>query len=444
MTPLDASIEEVVSAVCSGAVHPRDLVEECLERISEHESLEAWTNVDADGARRQSDDLHVRIRRARERGDPRSTIGPLAGVPMGIKDIFDVRGLPTGGGVAHKDSPRHTRVAPRDSSVVARLRAADAIILGKTVTTELACFDPAATVNPWNDQATPGGSSSGSAAALAVGMCWATIGSQTGGSISRPAAYCGVCGLKPRFQQLPMDGVIPVSRHLDHPGPLARSVADLRQVWLALQGTHSPPPNAATSTLDGMKLAVLESSSDFWRMDSGQDVFQAAIDKLGNLPTVQLDFDWERLRDHHQCIMAVDGAATHRSEFETNPERFSPNIAGMIKQGLATPAWRYADALVAQERFRAEFARAIAPWDAVLTPAATGPAPGRESTGDPRMNCLWSLSGLATVTLPCGWFGAVRPLPIALQLGSSRAETPLLLAAAGVERVVQFQRRQFA
>lgn len=461
MTPRDASICEAVRAVRSGETHPRLLVDACIDRIQQlDDHLQAWVIVDADRARWQADDLHERIQRARRRADVERAIGPLAGIPVGIKDIFDVEGWPTSGGVASPSSPRHRERARMDSAVVARLRAADAILLGKTVTTELACFDPAETRNPWDPQATPGGSSSGSAAALAADMCWATIGSQTGGSISRPAAYCGVCGLKPHYRRLPMDGVIPVSRHLDHPGPLAKNVADLEQVWWALRGSTRPPnapPIQGAPAIDAhsnarsthVRLAVLD--DPYWQMDVGQDVIELAQEKLGrankssgspkSLPRLRLPFDWSALREHHLCIMAVEAAATHREEFTANPERFSANVAGLIERGLQTAAWRYADTLSAQTEFRAAFRKAIAPWDAVLTPATTGPPPSRATTGDPRMNCLWSLSGMATVTVPCGWFSAEHPLPLALQLGTARDECDLLRTAAHVEQTVAHEQR---
>ena len=164
-----------------------------------------------------------------------NALGPLHGIPVGIKDIIDVAGWPTKCG-----SPlREGHVAERDAAVVTSLRKAGAIILGKTVTTEWAGFDPPPTRNPWNLDHTPGGSSSGSAAAVAAEMCLAALGTQTGGSIIRPAAFCGVAGLKPGFGEVAMDGIAPLTLHLDHVGPIARRVSDLYVVWQALAaGAH--------------------------------------------------------------------------------------------------------------------------------------------------------------------------------------------------------------
>src|SRR5262245_19352757 len=195
----------------------RQLVDRCLARIEEREDqLHAWVLVDAGGARAAADKLGEELARGVCRG-------PLHGIPIGVKDIIDVEGWPTRAG-----SPlREGHIARQDATVVARLRAAGAVLLGKTVTTEFACFDPPPTVNPWNHACTPGGSSSGSAAALATQMCLGALGSQTGGSITRPAAYCGVAGCKPTFGRVSRAGVVPISHHLDHVGPMGRRVSDL-------------------------------------------------------------------------------------------------------------------------------------------------------------------------------------------------------------------------
>ena len=210
MIPLLPSVAKSVEQIRSGELDPQELVEFHLQRIRRFEDrVHAWARVDADGARREAEKA---ARRARD-GRP---LGALHGIPLGIKDIIDVQAMPTRAG-----SPlREKHVAPRDAGLVARLRRAGAIFLGKTVTTEFACFDPPPTRNPWNLAHTPGGSSSGSAAAVAVGMCSAAVGTQTGGSIVRPASYCGVAGFKPTSGHVSLDGVVPVSPHLDHAGPL--------------------------------------------------------------------------------------------------------------------------------------------------------------------------------------------------------------------------------
>src|SRR3954447_12747772 len=225
MLPELPSIADAQILMRRGELRPIDLVEHCLGRIHQFEDqIHAWVMVDEEGARNEARRLGKML------DDGQEPVGPLHGIPIGIKDIIDVAGWPTLCG----SKLREGHVASRDAAVVAALRKAGAIILGKTVTTEWACFDPPPTRNPWNLDHTPGGSSSGSAAAVAMEMCLAALGTQTGGSIIRPASYCGVSGLKPGFGELPMDGIAPLTRHLDHVGPIARRVSDLYMVWQAL------------------------------------------------------------------------------------------------------------------------------------------------------------------------------------------------------------------
>ncbi|MCA9178261.1 MAG: amidase [Planctomycetales bacterium] len=426
------SIAEIVTNVQRGAMDPGAVVDACLKQIErlEHNaaddapSLQAWVEVYADEARESAAQLRERIARG-------GAAGPLAGVPIGVKDIFDVRGRPT-----RAASPlRENHCADCDAEVVARLRAADAIILGKTVTTQFACFDPPPTRNPWQQGRTPGGSSSGSAAAVATGMCLAALGSQTGGSITRPAAYCGVAGLKPAHGHLSLAGVVPVSFHLDHPGPMARTVADLAHVWFGLTGelsaTADSEPRIALLQGDGE-----HDSLDAWTPDGGAEAFYDCLPRLGKLPVVQLPVDWRHVREEHLTIMAVEAAAYHRDDYQRDPAQFGTCIATLIERGLGTPAHRYADALEFRLRYRQTLRRLLSPWDALLTPAATGPAPTAESTGDPRFNAPWSMAGLPTVGLPCDWF---EGLPIGVQLVSNRAETELLGTALWCERRLGFE-----
>lgn len=411
------SIDEIVSGVQGGQLDPRDVVRQSLDRIRQHDGgLRAWVEVYEAPAMETAERLVQR----RHAGDG---LGGLAGVPIGVKDIFDIDGRATRAASAL----RAEHVAQGNADVVTRLMAADAIVIGKTVTTELACFDPPPTANPWNPQRTPGGSSSGSAAALAAGMCAGALGSQTGGSISRPAAFCGVAGLKPSHAALPTSGVVPISYHLDHPGPMARTVNDLSALWHALSGempSGSWPP----------QLAVLD--NPYWQLDEGQSQYEQALVRLGQPVAIQLEADLPAMREHHYTIMAAEAAAVHRDDFQRQPEAFGEKVAGLIRDGLETPGWRLADALTAQRRFRAQVVRQLAPFDAVITPSAPGPAPARDSTGDPRMNSLWSLAGVPTIALPCGW---VDGLPVGLQLAAAYREGRLLTTAAWCERLLEFQ-----
>ncbi len=218
------TLTSLAARIRSGELSPVELVKYCLTQIDRLEDqLHAWVLVDRDGAR-------AAARRAAEELARGHDLGPLHGIPLGIKDIIDVAGWPTLAGSRVRDN----RPAGHDAPLVAQLRAAGAIFLGKTVTTEFACFDPPPTRNPWNIDRTPGGSSSGSAAAVAVGMCVAAIGSQTGGSITRPASFCGVAGLKPTFGCVSLEGIVPISPRLDHPGPICRSAGDLAVLLQAI------------------------------------------------------------------------------------------------------------------------------------------------------------------------------------------------------------------
>ncbi len=229
------SLLDAAAAVRRGETTPVDLLTKCIGQIERHEAnVHAWVAVDAAGATQAAQRLAEEFAQGHDRG-------PLHGIPLGIKDLVDVAGMPTRAGSTLSDP----RPAARDATVVERLRAAGAIILGKTVTTEFACFDPSPTCNPWNLAHTPGGSSSGSAAALAMGMCFGAIGSQTGGSITRPASYCGVAGCKPTFGRVSRAGVVPVSFHLDHVGPMAHTAADCAVLLAAIAGDDPRDPAVA-------------------------------------------------------------------------------------------------------------------------------------------------------------------------------------------------------
>src|SRR5882672_3388347 len=232
-------IREGAEAIRAGAASPVELVQACLDRIRALDGeLQGWAHVDADGALAVAREREAEARAGRLRG-------PLHGIAVGVKDIFDVAGMPTTGGAR---SFAHTRPA-MDAAAVARIRAAGAIVLGKTVTTEFAYRDPAPTRNPWNRGHTPGGSSAGSAAAVAARMAPLALGSQTVGSVLRPAAYCGVVGFKGTHGLVPVGGVIPLAWSLDHVGVLARSVTDAALAMTVLAGRSVEPLPVSTPRL---------------------------------------------------------------------------------------------------------------------------------------------------------------------------------------------------
>ncbi len=438
-----ANLATIAQQLRRGTLRPIDLVERCLARIKQHESqVHAWVMVDERGARQAALALGDEL----ESGQVR---GPLHGIPIGVKDIFDVADWPTKAG----SSLRAKHVAADDATVVARLRAGGAIFMGKTVTTEYACFDPSPTRNPWNLAHTPGGSSSGSAAAVALGMCLAAIGSQTGGSITRPASYCGVSGLKPTFGLLDLGGAAPVSYHLDHAGAIAKSVGDLAAM---LQVMTTPAEDEGVEPTS-QKIDYLAAGEGAWMPrlamiepfflercdDAVREAFQRAIDSLrqggAHVTSVTPPTSFADLLPLHRKIMAVEAAAYHRAAYASNRPAYGPQIAALIDEGLSTPAWDYATAIRHLEWYRAHAWDELPEVEALVTPATPTAAPARlDTTGDPQFNSPWSYAGLPTVSLPCGL--SREGLPFALQLiGQRFGEPALLSAAAWCERRLRFE-----
>ncbi len=442
---LSLTIVEASAAIRRGSLSPLELVADCLSRINAFEpDLSAWVSVDESAA------LSIAELRTRELSDGKS-LGPLHGIPIGIKDIIDVAGLPTRAGSDFTSA----EPAQADAAVVARLRAAGAIILGKTVTTEFACFDPPPTKNPWNDAHTPGGSSSGSAAALAAGMCLGAIGSQTGGSINRPASYCGVAGIKPTFGRVSRRGVLPVSFHLDHVGPMARTAADCGLILAAIAG--SDPHDPASSVRPGIELPDDRAS---WASErpprlgvirpfffEGADAETAELvdgalsllagqgAKLVELP---LPDYFGQVHAMHRRIMASEAAEFHRSTYAAPREGYGPRMRELLDEGTRVSLSEYQEALRHRIAFRNAVQRAMAEVDALALPAAPGPAPDTSTTGDARFNSPWSHAGVPAVSMPCGVTDL--GLPIALQLvGEAWSEDWLLPIATWCEKKLRFR-----
>ncbi len=373
--------------------------------------------------------------------------GPLHGVPIGVKDIVDVQGLPTRAG-----SPLTSAdPAAADATVVARLRSAGAIILGKTVTTEFACFDPSPTRNPWNLDHTPGGSSSGSAAALALGMCSGAIGTQTGGSITRPASYCGVAGCKPTFGRTSRTGVAPVSFHLDHVGAIAHTATDCGLMLSAMSGDDprdlacEPKPAFAFDAAAHVAPPRLGVIRPYFLDEADAETAELtreAIEKLAGqgatIVELPLPDGWDDVHAMHRRIYFAEAADVHQRTFGAPRAGYGPKMAELLTEGFAISSAEYQAALRHQSGFRHAMARLLANVDAVLTPATPGPAPASlATTGDPRFNAPWSHAGTPTVSIPFALTSA--NLPIALQLvGNAWSEPRLLSAAAWCEERLGF------
>jgi aspartyl-tRNA(Asn)/glutamyl-tRNA(Gln) amidotransferase subunit A len=425
----DLGVGDAAEAIRRGETTSAALVEACLARIaSTDDALQAWVTIDAEGA--------TAAARARDKDvRPGRPLGPLHGVPIGIKDIIDVAGLATTAGAA---AFAHTHPT-RDATLVARLRAAGAVIVGKTVATQFAYKDPAPTRNPWSADHTPGGSSSGSAAAVAARQVPAAIGTQTVGSILRPAAYCGVVGLKGEFGQVPLDRVVPVAWSFDHAGPLTRSVADAALI----EGVLLDAP-LIVATIDKPRLAVSHEL-----LDLADPVLRAHLkvvmtqlaDAGATLVEVALPPSFAGFVDAGRVILEAEAAAYHEAMFAEHVDDYAPGIAGLVTAGLA----RGATELIGAERARAVFRDSIVPllgaFDALLSPVAPGPAPRRsDGTGDFSLCAPWSFIGVPAISIPTGLDEAGLPLAVQLVAGPGGLAR-LLGAAAWSERVVSFVAR---
>ena len=414
--------------IAAGLTSPTECVRRCLAQIDAHEErLHCWVSVDRQGAMQVAKRLDDEVTQNRIRG-------PLHGIPVGIKDIIDVAGMPTLAG----STLRAGHAAKRDAPLVARLRAAGAIILGKTVTTEFACFDPAPTRNPWNILHTPGGSSSGSAAAVAAGMCLGAIGTQTGGSITRPASYCGIAGCKPTFDLVDVTGVVPISKHLDHAGPLARCVADLRMMLEVLADVVLPCGELRAGPRIGLVESYFLEQADA-EVTAAVRAAVATLREAGaTIESVQLPRSFAELHAMHKTIMAVDAAKYHKPWFPAQRDEYGPNIAALLDEGLSTSKDQYREALAHQQQFKQDLGELLRPFDALLTPATVTPAPASlETTGDPSFNSPWSHAGVPTVSFPCAL--SSQQLPIALQwVGAAGTDAHLLSVAEWCEEQIGF------
>jgi aspartyl-tRNA(Asn)/glutamyl-tRNA(Gln) amidotransferase subunit A len=421
------TIAKIHAAFRSGELTPRELVDLCHAAIDAREAdVQAWVLVDREGAIRLADEQSQWLL-SRGENDP---LPPLFGIPIAVKDIFDVATWPTKAG-----SPlREKHVASGDAESVARIREAGAILLGKTHTTEFASFDPSPTHNPWNLAHTPGGSSSGSAAGTACGMCVAALGSQTGGSIVRPASYCGVVGFKPLYGKTPLEGVVPLAPSMDHVGAMARNVGDVARVFGVLAGGQAggrAGEQAGGHEEQPIRFGVLRDFFCDQAEPENAAVFDAVMvhleNHLGTVATADLGVDMADVHRSHRVIMAFECAAYHREPFLRQRDQYGPRISELISEGLETSRETYVKALDHAQVFRALMLKVMQAFDVLAMPSTHGAAPLMESTGDPRWQNVWSFAGLPAITIPCGF--ATLNLPLGLQLVGSDDATVLTVAA---------------
>ncbi len=423
-------VRETAERVRASPAEALALLTDTVSAIEELDpELRAWVHLDRDGAAAGAQRLL---------GGGRRSSGTLAGVPVGVKDIIDVAAVPTRAGAA---SFAH-RTPARDAAVVGRLRRAGALIMGKTATTEFAYSDPAETRNPWNPGHTPGGSSSGSAAAVAAGMVPAALGTQTIGSVLRPAAYCGIVGFKPSFRAIGTDGVVPLAWSFDHVGVLARSVDDAEIVFSAVSSRGRRGRDVRDGDLPaGLRLGFLEDLTMSRAVPEAALAVSAVARKLEAAGAIIERSEMAHPAEWLECgrtIMASEAATFHQDAFAANQAEYGEQIALLVSTGLSTPAPAYIRALHARDALKAEARALFRNVDALILPTAPAPAPqGLGSTGDPALCAPASFSGLPSISLPTGLDRSGLPLAVQL-VGGPGGDRKLLAIAASVERILAF------
>ncbi|ANS30908.1 indoleacetamide hydrolase [Rhodococcus opacus] len=415
-------LRDLAEQLATGATTPIDVTEAALARIADLEpDIHAWAHLDADS-----------VRSAAARIQDSGPDGALWGVPVGVKDLIDVAGMPTRCG----SELRSTEPATTDADCVARSRALGALPFGKTVTTEFGYFKPGPTRNPRALGHTPGGSSSGSAAAVAAGMVPLAFGTQTAGSLTRPASFCGVAGFVTAHGELPTAGITGLSPGLDTVGLLARTVPDLHFAWTALR--------------DGTRAPVLEPSAPRrLRLWSGFELGEVSREMTAALRTTadsaesagigcrELDAAAKivALTEHHHTVMAYE-ATRERAAEAAQTDKISAPLAELFATGAATAEADYRTALAGIRETRQLLLSTLDEDEAILGPAALGAAPpGHDATGTPILSRPWQAMGLPVVTIPgkCDSTG----LPLGLQLiGRPGAEQRLFETAAWLESVL--------
>ncbi|QIR85217.1 amidase [Paracoccus sp. AK26] len=418
--------------LASGALRATELADALIARIAEvepHVGAFAWFDPGFLRAQAEQADRH------RQSGRP---IGPLHGLPIGLKDVIDTKGIPTENGTVLAGG----RMPAADATVVARLRAAGGLVLGKTTTTELQFLHPSATRNPANPEHTPGGSSAGSAAAVAAGMAPLAVGTQTGGSVIRPASFCGCVGFKPSFGAIPRRGILTQSPSLDTVGVFARDVEAAALLAEVLMGTDPadpqaqpmPPPALLATTMADVPVVPTFAFVDLPGFsDAHPDLRNAMADLVERLgeqawstPLPRLFNDAAATRGR---INDVEMAHHYRGYASRGWDRLSPQTRDAIERGRTVSAPDYLASLETRGVLAAGLDEILTRCDAILVPAAPGPAPqGLHSTGDSIFNGLFTFTGHPAVTLPL--FTDTAGMPMGLQLVGRRGEDGRLLRTA--------------
>ena len=386
--------------------------------------VQAWVCIDEDRVHAQARLIDARLESGEEL--------PLAGLTVGIKDIIDVHGLPTVAGF----EPFADRIPERDAPAVAALRRAGALIVGKTVTTQFASSDPSKTKNPWNLEHTPGGSSAGSAASVAAHHVDLALGTQTGGSVLRPSAYCGITGFKPGFGWISTAGVVPFAVSLDTVGIHTRSVAVAARAYDAMARPDLPRAGSA-DPVGPPRLAIwadaLSHAGERMRV-AVVDAIEALAHEGAIIRNTVAPVSFDNLLAIHTVISRTEAGAAHSELIFQHPDDYAPKVRSMVESGLALPADVYVRALRLRNQFRREIIDLWSPYDAIAIPTSESAAPDLSTTGNHSLQAIATLLGLPSITLPIGF----NPdyLPLGLQFIGTHPETDvhLLRVARWVEQ----------
>jgi Asp-tRNA(Asn)/Glu-tRNA(Gln) amidotransferase A subunit family amidase len=428
----ELSALEAARSIRAGTISSEELVRVFLTRIAVADpAIDAWAFLDADYALEQA----RRADRSRGAGEP---LGPLHGVPIGIKDVFDTADMPTENGtILHAG-----RRPAEDAAVVSLLRQAGAIILGKTVCTELGLVAPGKTRNPHDPARTPGGSSSGSAAAVAAQMIPLATGSQNNGSVIRPASYCGVYGYKPTFGRISRQGVLRQSPSLDQIGVFGRTVEDvalMAQELMAFDARDAAMrptarPNLLSTVLQdpavGPRLAFVRTPVWDQTTEATRHAFSRLLAQLGHrVVEISLPSNFEGAHAIHRTIMEPELALNYAAEYAAGKERLSATLCQIIERGQSAPAVEYLRAQQQIPRLAQALDETLVAYDAILTPATPGEAPlGLQSTGSPVFCTIWTLCGVPAISMPL-LQGADR-MPLGVQLVAARGDDARLIRTA--------------
>ena len=432
--PYELTVAQAAQQIKAKNLSPVDLAQSLLDRIdATDKELQAWVTIDRE-------EVLSNAKQREEEARHGKSLGLLHGVPVGLKDIFYTAGMKTAAG-----SKVYADFVPDfDATSVVKIKEAGGIILGKAVTTEFATSDPSPTYNPWNFEHTPGGSSSGSSVAVATKTVAAALGSQTGGSTCRPAAYNGIVGLKATYGRISRYGVVPVSWSLDHVGILVRTVEDAALMLQVMSGEDPNDPGSASEPVPDFIKQMAEHNrpprigivSQYYSENSTKevrahtkDVAQKLVAAGAEVVELGLPDSFKTAHSAQRIVMNVECASFHEQFHATQAEDYGPRVRSGMEMGMLVPATKYLQAQRLRRQFRHDMVQMVRQVDAVLTPATPAPAPkDRNTTGDASFQVPWTTSGLPTVTLPSGL--SEDGMPLAVQLGGLPFEEGKLLGTA--------------